>query len=86
MQFALGNTADLNDVYGDPFMVMLPANNQYSNNHVIPLFHNNFSTNFITVFVSPEHYQPEYIYVDDMSLHNYKWTAIHCPNNTICNS
>ena len=68
---------------GDPSMVMVPAINQYSNNYVIPLFHN-FSTNFITIFVSPEHYQPEDIYVNNVSLPNSNWTAIYCPNTTVC--
>ena len=81
VQFALGG-GDL-QVYGDPFMIMVPAIDQYSNNYVIPFFHQ-FSRNFITIFVSPEHYQPEDIYVDDVSLEDSNWTAIDCPSDAIC--
>ena len=79
-QFALGGTIDGR---GDPFMVMVPAIDQYSNNYVIPLFHQ-FSANFISIFVSPEHYQPKDIYVDDVSLQTSTWTAIYCPSNSLC--
>ena len=79
-QFALGGTID---GYGDPFMVVVPAIDQYSNNYYIPLFHQ-FSTNYVSIFVSPEHYQPEHIYVDDVSLQDSNWTAIYCPSNTTC--
>ena len=79
-QFALGGTID---GYGDPFVVVVPAIDQYSNKYNIPLFHQ-FSTNYISIFVSPEHYQPEDIYVDDVSLEDSDWTAIDCPSNTTC--
>ena len=79
-QFALGSEID---GHGDPFMVVVPAIDLYSNNYLIPLFHQ-FSTNFISIFVSPEHYQPEYIYVNDMTLQDFNWTAMYCPSNTIC--
>ena len=86
VQFALGFGADSSvniGGYGDPFMITVPAINQYRNNYVVPLFHQ-ISTNFITVFVSPEHYQPEDIYVDDVSLEGSNWTAIPCSGNTTC--
>ena len=79
-QFALGGTID---GYGDPFMVVVPTIDQYSNNYVIPLFYP-FSTNHISIFVSPEHYQPKDIYVDDVSLRTSTWTAIYCPSKTTC--
>ena len=79
-QFALGGTID---GLGDPFMVVVPAIDQYSNNYVIPSFHQ-FSQNYISIFVSPEHYQPKDIYVDGVSLQTSTWTAIYCPSNTAC--
>ena len=81
VQFALGGSHKHR--YGDPFMIMVPAIDQYSNNYVIPLFRQ-FPRNFVTIFVSPEYYQPEDIYVDDVSLENSNWTAIHCPSDAIC--
>ena len=80
VQFALGIEAD---GYGDPFMTVVPAINQYSNNYVIPIFRQ-FPTNFITIFVSPEHYQPQDIHVDGVNLEDSNWTAIYCLNNTTC--
>ena len=79
-QFALGGMID---GHGDPFMVVVPAIDQYNNNYVIPLFHQ-FSTNYISIFVSPEHYQSEDIYVDNVSLQTSTWTAIYCPSKTTC--
>ena len=79
-QFALGSTTD---GYGDPFMVMVPAIDQYSNKYVIHLFRE-FSINYTSIFVSPEHYQPEHIYVDDVSLQDSNWTAINCPSHITC--
>ena len=79
-QFALGGMID---GHGDPFMVMVPAIDQYSNNYVVPLFHQ-FSYNYTSIFVSPEHYQPKDIYVDDVSLQTSTWTAIYCLSNMTC--
>ena len=69
--------------FGYPFMIVVPAIDQYSNDYVVPLFHQ-FPANFLTIFVSPEHYQPEDIYVDDVSLEHFLWRIIHCPSNTTC--
>ena len=81
VQFAQGRRADNTD--SDPFMTVIPAIDQYSNNYVIP-FSSHFPANFITIFVTAEHYHPEDIYVDDVSLGNLNWTAISCPSNTTC--
>ena len=80
VQFALGRAVD---GYGDPFMTVVPAINQYSNNYIVPVFHQ-FSTNFVAILASPEHYQPQEIYVDDVSLEDSNWTAIYCPSNRTC--
>ena len=77
VQFSIGGGG-----LGDTFMTLVPAIDQYSNNYVVPI--HPFPVNFITIFVSTEHYQPENIYVDDVSLEDTKWTAIYCASNTTC--
>ena len=80
VQFALGRASD---GVGDPSMMMLPPIEQYSNNYA---FNNlpGFSTNFITIFASPEHYQPDNILVDDVSQEGNTWTAVQCADSTVC--
>ena len=68
---------------GDPFMMMVPAVEQYNNDY----FFNSpaeFSLNFITIFVTPENFWPENIFVDDISQEQANWTTIHCLNKTVC--
>ena len=80
MQFGLGFTLD--DV-GDPFMMMITPVEQYSNNYVLNVLPE-FSTNFITIYVIPEDYQPQDIIVDDDNLENADWTEVLCSDSTIC--
>ena len=74
VEFGLGNSLDR---VGDPFMMMIPPIEQYSNSYVINVL-TDFSTNFITIFVTPEHFQPERIFIDDMSQELAVWTTIYC--------
>ena len=80
VEFALGGGLD---GVGDPFMMMLPPVEQYSNDYFInaPA---EFSTNYITIFVTPEDFEPENIFVDDISQEQANWTTIHCLDRTIC--
>ena len=78
VQFPLGGS-EIKE-YGDPFMLMIPATDQYSNHFSISFL----QISLYTIFVSPEHYQPEDIYVDDMTLEDSNWTAIHCSRNITC--
>ena len=80
MQFSLGYD---NDGVGDPFMMMVTPVEQYSNNYIFYAFPE-FSTNYITIYVSPDDYHPESIVVDDTDLQNAVWNTIYCSNATIC--
>ena len=79
MEFGLGFQLDR---VGDPFMTMVPPIEQNSNNYVFSVL-SEFSTNFITVFVAPEFFQSERIFVDRMSLENSSWTEVYCTSG-IC--
>ena len=80
MQFGLGNSLD---GVGDPFVMMITPVEQYSNNYVLNVLPE-FSTNFITIYVIPEDYQPQDIIVDDDNLENANWTEVLCSDSTIC--
>lgn len=81
MQFAQGFEID---GVGDPFMMMIPPVEQYSNNYVLDVLPQ-FSTNFITIYVATEHYQPDRIFVDDISLENSSvWVEVYCSNQIPC--
>ena len=80
-QFAFGRTLD--NITGDPFMMMIPPVEQYSNNYVLNVL-SNFSTNFITIYVATEYYQPNRIFVDDTSQVVSSWTSVYCSNSLLC--
>ncbi len=80
VQFALGNNLD---GVGDPFMMMIPPVEQYSNNYVLNVL-SAFSTNYITIYVAARYYQPDRIFVDNNSQRNSAWSAVRCVNNSIC--
>ena len=80
VEFGLGNGYD---GIGDPFMMMIPPIEQYSNGYVFNVLPE-FSTNFITIFVSPEDFEPENIFVDDTSQEGADWTTIYCADGTVC--
>ena len=71
------------DYIGDPFMMMIPPIEQYTNSYVLNV-PSEFYTNYITIFVSPEHFEPEEIFVDDISQDGANWTTIYCVNGTVC--
>ena len=80
VQFALGRQIDY---AGDPFMMIIPAIEQYDNDYNI-FMPPEFSRHFVTVFVTPEYYQPDMIYIDDVSQEGADWAAINCTDTTIC--
>ena len=80
-QFALGKLAD--NITGDPFMMMIPPVEQYSNNYVFNI-PSGFTTNYITIYVSTRHYQPNKILLDSASLLSSTWTEIYCSSGRIC--
>ena len=79
MEYGLANALDN---IGDPFMTMVPPVEQNSNNYVFSVLAE-FSTNFITVFVAPEFFQSDRIFVDRVSLQNSSWTEVYCTSG-IC--
>ena len=64
-------------------MMIIPAIEQYDNDYNIFMPHE-FSRHFVTVFVTPEYYQPDIIYIDDVSQEGADWAAINCTDTTIC--
>jgi len=80
MQFA---TANERDGVGDPFMMMIPPVEQYSNNYVLNVL-SSFSTNYITIYVASRFYQPSRILVDNVNQGTATWSAVRCVNNSIC--
>ncbi len=82
MEFALSSEHDYNGT-GDPFMVMVTPIEQYSNNYVIDLLPE-FTTNYVTLYVATEYYQPEQILVDGFDLQTASWTYVNCSGGIIC--
>ena len=80
-QFALGFKAD--EITGDPFIMMIPSVEQYSNNYVFNI-PSRFTTNYITIYVSTRYYQPNKILLDSASLSTSTWTEIYCSSGRIC--
>ena len=80
MEYAKGY--DLDSV-GDPLMTMIPPVEQYSNNYVFNVLPE-FGTNYITIYVAPEHFQPERIFVDNSNSLTNSWTAVYCSTGTLC--
>lgn len=78
VQFGLGHE----NRNGDPFMMIVPALEQYSNNYVFNL--SSKYSNFITIFVADEDYQPDMIYVDNTSQEGANWTTVCSADNATC--
>ena len=83
MQFGLGVNID---GVGDPFMSMIPPVEQYSNRYVLNVLPDDeFSTNYITIYVAAKYYQPDRIFVDNLSQElGTTWTFVHCTNDLLC--
>ena len=73
MEFGLGGTRE---GVGDPFLLMIPPLEQYYNTYVLNVLEE-FSLNFISVFVAPNHFQPGKIILDGEVV-NASWTQVHC--------
>ena len=79
-QFGLGNGFDN---IGDPLMMMIPPVQQYSNSYVLSVLPE-FSTNYITLYVATEFYQPERVFVDSINQANSIWTPVYCTDSRLC--
>ena len=80
MEFSLGNQLDS---VGDPFMMMVTPTEQFSNNYILNVLPD-FSTNYITVAVTPDDFEPRNIHVDDVDLENATWNTVYCSDTTVC--
>ena len=83
-QFSLGTGRDMiGDNIGDPSIMMLPPVEQFSNNYVFNVLPT-FVLNYITVYVAPEYFQPDRIFIDSTSLENSPWSQIYCSGSITC--
>ena len=80
VQFASSGEAD--NTSSDPFMMNIPPVDQYTNKYVV-VIPAEFSSNVITIFVTPEYYQPERIFVDEVNQNDANWTDIPCQNDSL---
>ena len=83
-QFALGTNRDvIGNNIGDPFIMMIPPVEQFSNNYVFSVLPT-FVVNYITVYVAPEYFQPNRIFVGSTSLDTFPWSRIYCSGSITC--
>ena len=73
-QFASGGEIDN---IGDPFVMMIPPIEQYSNNYVLQALPE-FVVNYLTLYVAPQYFQPERIFVDNSTIDESEWFAVNC--------
>ena len=80
VQFALGYDFDS---VGDPFMMIITPIEQYNNSYIVTALPE-FSTNYITIYINPEDFELQKIFVDDASLRCSTWNTIYGSNAEIC--
>ena len=81
-QYASGTSVD--DRPGDPFAMMIPPIEQYSNNYVLIALPE-FEGNYLTIYVAPEYFQPESIFVDSSNVDASQWITVNCPlSEAVC--
>ena len=68
--------------YADPFMMMIPPIEQYSNNYTF-VAQSGFE-NAITVTVASEFFNKEYVILNNSSLSSATWNPIYCSAETVC--
>ena len=81
VQFAIGLVREPSG-NGDPFMMMIPPVEQYSNNYTF-VTRSGFQ-NAITITVEEEFLNSEDILLNGNSLNSSSWTEIYCSNQTVC--
>jgi len=81
VQFAIGAAREPSS-YGDPFMMMIPPVEQYSNNYTF-VTQSGFQ-NAITVTVASEFFNTGNIILNGSSLSSATWTRIYCSTQTVC--
>ena len=81
VQFAIGGDIEPSG-YGDPFMMMIPPVEQYSNKYTF-VAQSGFQ-NAITITVASEFFNSEDIILNGNSLDSAIWTKIYCSTQTVC--
>ena len=80
MQFTLGGILD---GIGDPSMIMIVPNKRHKQQYVFNVFPG-FTHNYISVFVTPEHYRPQNIFIDNATLVSSTWNTVYCSMTEVC--
>ncbi|XP_064407631.1 uncharacterized protein LOC135352375 isoform X3 [Halichondria panicea] len=78
-QYAYGRESD---GVGDPFMMIIPPIEQFTNNYVIEAFLLFRGSNYVTVYVSSEFFQTEQILLDNSIVTG--WRNVVCSSGEIC--
>ncbi len=77
-QYAYGGRSD---GVGDPFMMIIPPIEQFTNNYFVETFHL-FVSNYVTVYVSSEFFQTAQILLDNSIVTG--WRNVVCSSGEIC--
>ena len=77
-QYAYGSQSDR---VGDPFMMIIPPIEQYTNNYIVEAFPL-FVSNYVTVYVSTECFQIEQILMDNSIVTD--WQNVTCLSGEVC--
>ena len=75
-QFASGGGFET-DNFGDPFVMMIPPIEQYSNNYVLQALPE-FEGNYLTIYVAPEYFRPDRIFVNSSNINESQWITVNC--------
>lgn len=81
VQFASGRSAD--NLIGDPFMMIIPPIEQYTNNFLS----NSFPTyvqDYLTIYTTPLFYQPQMMFIDNATLNTLTWARVQCASGDTC--
>ena len=82
VQYGSGGQPGTDDV-GDSFMMTLPSTEQYSNNYAV-IVPSQFPVSVVAIYVPPQYFQPEKIFVNEINQRDANWTTIPCANQTTC--
>ncbi len=77
-QYAYGGESD---GVGDPFMMIIPPIEQFTNNYLVESF-TNFSSNYVTMYVSSEFFQTAQILLDNSIVTG--WQKVVCSSGEVC--
>ena len=77
-QYAYGG---MSDGIGDPFMMIIPPIEQFTNNYLVESS-TNFSSNYVTMYVSSEFFPTAQILLDNSVVTG--WQKVVCSNGEVC--